>query len=80
MPCDSRCNGGIGNMNTSKINMMINTAILALLIYLAVAVNALDKKVFPDSDIMTPLTHKMTDQKFEDAIKNFLIQKLQEIE
>ena len=59
---------------------MINTAILALLIYLAVAVKELQEKVFPDPNVMIPMSHKMTDQAFEDVIKNFLIQKIQEIE
>jgi len=39
---------------TNKINLVINLSILALLIYLAVSVNTLQNKVFPDPKIMTP--------------------------
>ena len=66
-------------LKTSKINMVINLAILGLLIYLAVAVKELQEKVFPDPNIMIPLSKQM-DGNFEDAVKNLLIQKLQEIE
>ena len=41
---------------TNKINMVINLSILALLIYLAVSVKKLQDKVFPDPNIMIPLT------------------------
>ncbi len=41
---------------TNKINMVINLSILALLIYLAVSVKQLQDKVFPDPNIMIPLT------------------------
>jgi len=41
-------------MKTDKINMIINMSILALLIYLAVAVKALQKEVFWDPTIMKP--------------------------
>jgi len=66
-------------LKTSKINMVINLAILGLLIYLAVAVKELQEKVFPDPNVMIPLSKQM-DRNFEDAVKNLLIQKLQEIE
>ena len=39
---------------TNKINLVINLSILALLIYLAVSVKALEDKVFPDPNIMQP--------------------------
>ena len=39
---------------TNKINMVINLSILALLIYLSVAVKQLQDKVFPDPSIMQP--------------------------
>ena len=42
---------------TNKINMVINFSILALLIYLSVAVKQLQDKVFPDPNIMIPLTN-----------------------
>ena len=66
-------------LKTSKINMVINRAILGLLIYLAVAVKELQEKVFPDPNVMIPLSKQM-DGNFEDAVKNLLIQKLREIE
>ena len=66
-------------LKTSKITMVINLAILGLLIYLAVAVKELQEKVFPDPNIMIPLSKQMNGD-FEDAVKNLLIQKLQEIE
>jgi len=37
--------------------MVINLSILALLIYLSVAVKQLQDKVFPDPNIMIPLTN-----------------------
>ena len=39
---------------TNKINLVINMSILALLMYLAVSVKALEDKVFPDPNIMQP--------------------------
>ena len=42
---------------TNKINLVINLSILALLIYLAVSVKQLQDKVFPDLNIMIPLTN-----------------------
>ena len=41
-------------MKADKINMIINFSILALLIYLAVAVKPLQKEVFWDKSIMKP--------------------------
>ena len=53
--------GGLGDninrrklMKADKINMVINMSILALLIYLAVAVKSLQKEVFWDKSIMKP--------------------------
>ena len=42
-------------MKTDKINMVINLSILALLIYLSVAVKTIQDKVFPDPNIMIPM-------------------------
>ena len=39
---------------TNKINLVINMSILALLIYLSVAVKTIQDKVFPDPNIMQP--------------------------
>ena len=39
---------------TNKINLVINLSILALLIYLSVAVKQIQDKVFPDPSIMQP--------------------------
>lgn len=44
---------------TNKINLVINLSILALLIYLSVAVKQLQDKVFPDPNIMIPLMGQM---------------------
>ena len=69
---------------TNKINMIINLSILALLIYLSVAVKELQDKVFPDQNVMIPLIKEyngqgMTDSDYlEKLIKNLLIQKLGE--
>ena len=63
---------------TNKINLVINMSILALLIYLSVAVKQLQDKVFPDPNIMIPLTEKIDNDEFGEAIKQFLIQKLNE--
>ena len=43
---------------TNKINMVINLSILALLIYLSVTVKQLQDKVFPDPNVMIPLTNQ----------------------
>jgi hypothetical protein len=40
---------------TNKINLVINMSILALLIYLSVAVKTIQDEVFPDPNIMTPM-------------------------
>ncbi len=66
---------------TNRINLVINLSILALLIYLAINVNKLNEKVFPDPNIMIPLSDKkITNDEMENFIKNLLIQKLSEIE
>ena len=67
-------------MITNKINLVINLSILALLIYLAVNVNKLNDKVFPDPNIMIPLTQSNEDRtnQLEELIKDILIQKLTE--
>ena len=44
---------------TNKINLIINLSILALLIYLSVAVKQIQDKVFPDPNIMIPLMGQM---------------------
>ena len=41
---------------TNKINLVINLSILALLIYLSVAVKTIQDEVFPDPNIMIPMT------------------------
>ena len=69
---------------TNKINMVINLSILALLIYLSVAIKKIEDKVFPDPNVMIPLIKEyngqgMTDSDYlEKLIKNLLIQKLGE--
>ena len=65
---------------TNKINLVINLSILALLIYLAVNVAKLNNKVFPDPNIMIPLTQSNEDRtnQLEELIKDILIQKLTE--
>ena len=66
---------------TNKINLVINLSILALLIYLAINVNKLNEKVFPDPNIMIPLSDKkITNDEMENFIKNLLMQKLSEVE
>ena len=67
---------------TNKINLIINLSILALLIYLSISVKQLQDKVFPDPNVMIPLSSERTiaDDEFKDAIRNFLMQKLSEIE
>ena len=64
-------------MITNKINLVINLSILALLIYLAVNVNKLNEKVFPDPKVMIPMSENY-DQRLEDLVKNLLINKLEE--
>ena len=61
------------NIMTNKINMVINLSILALLIYLSVAVKQLQDKVFPDPNIMIPLMNQMEmNTELEYNIKTFL--------
>ena len=43
---------------TNKINMVINLSILALLIYLSVAIKKIEDKVFPDPNVMIPITNQ----------------------
>ena len=62
---------------TNKINLVINLSILALLIYLAVNVNKINEKVFPDPNVMIPLSENY-DQRLESLIKKLLINKLEE--
>ena len=58
---------------TNKINLVINLSILALLIYLSVAVKQLQNKVFPDPDVMIPLMgYDNSKQELEYNIRNFL--------
>ena len=61
---------------TNKINLVINLSILALLIYLAVNVTKLNEKVFPDPNVMIPMSENY-DQRLEDLVKNLLINKLE---
>ena len=65
------------SMITNKINLVINLSILALLIYLAVNVNKLNEKVFPDPNVMIPMSENY-DQRLEDLVKNLIINKLEE--
>ena len=58
---------------TNKINLVINLSILALLIYLSVAVKTLEDKVFPDPNIMIPLMgYDNSKQELEYNIREFL--------
>ena len=58
---------------TNKINMVINLSILALLIYLSVAVKQLQEKVFPDPNVMIPLIGQMENRtELEYNIRTFL--------
>ena len=58
---------------TNRINLVINLSILALLIYLSVAVKQLQDKVFPDPNIMIPLVGQMDNRsEFEYNIREFL--------
>ena len=61
---------------TNKINLVINLSLLALLIYLAVNVTKLNEKVFPDPNVMIPMSENY-DQRLEDLVKNLLINKLE---
>ena len=57
---------------TNKINLVINLSILALLIYLAVSVKQLQDKVFPDPNIMIPLTSMEQREELRYNIREFL--------
>ena len=58
---------------TNKINLVINMSILALLIYLSVAVKTLEDKVFPDPNIMIPLMgYDNSKQELEYNVREFL--------
>jgi len=60
-------------MKTDKINMVINLSILALLIYLSVAVKQIQDKVFPDPNVMIPLIgYDNGKQELEYNIRQFL--------
>ena len=61
---------------TNKINLVINLSILALLIYLSVAVKTIQDEVFPDPNIMIPMSDKISDEQFRDTVKQLLIQKI----
>ena len=61
---------------TNKINLAINLSILALLIYLSVAVKEIQDKVFPDPNIMILMSDKISDGQFRDTVKQLLIQKI----
>ena len=70
---------------TNKINLVINMSILALLIYLSVAVKQLQDKVFPDPNIMIPLMGQMdskTDLEYNirTLLKNALTKAIEEQE
>ena len=58
---------------TNKVNLVINLSILALLIYLSVAVKQIQDKVFPDPNIMIPLmSYDNSKQELEYNIREFL--------
>ena len=58
---------------TNRINLVINLSILALLIYLSVAVKQLQDKVFPDPNVMIPLLGQMENRtELEYNIRTFL--------
>ena len=69
----------------TKINMVINLAILGLLIYLTVSVKQLQDKVFPDPNVMIPLMG-MDNSKVElehnirTFLNNVLVEAIQEQE
>ena len=70
---------------TNKINLVINMSILALLIYLSVAVKQLQDKVFPDPNVMIPLvdnTEQMNDLNYNirEFLNNALKQAIEEQE
>ncbi len=58
---------------TNRITLVINLSILALLIYLSVAVKQLQDKVFPDPNVMIPLIGQMENRtELEYNIRTFL--------
>ena len=59
-------------MKTDKINMVINLSILALLIYLSVAVKQIQDKVFPDPNVMIPLMGMEQREELRYNIREFL--------
>ena len=59
-------------MKTDKINMVINLSILALLIYLSVAVKQIQDKVFPEPNVMIPLMGMDQRQELRYNIREFL--------
>jgi len=59
-------------MMMNKINLVINLSILALLIYLAVSVKQLQDKVFPDPNLMIPLSSMESKAELEYNIRQFL--------
>tara|TARA_Y100001937_G_C7027914_1_gene288689 strand:- start:539 stop:766 length:228 start_codon:yes stop_codon:yes gene_type:complete len=60
-------------LKPTKINMVINLAILGLLIYLVVSVKQLQDKVFPDPNVMIPLVNDHSSkQELEYNIREFL--------
>ena len=70
---------------TNKINLVINLSILALLIYLSVAVKQIQDKVFPDPNVMIPLAERMDSQEeleynLRTFLNNALIQAINEQE
>ena len=70
---------------TNKINLIINLSILALLIYLSVAVKQIQDKVFPDPNLMIPLAERMDSQEdleynLRTFLNNALIQAINEQE
>ena len=69
----------------TKINMVINLAILGLLIYLTISVKQLNDKVFPDPDVMIPLmgmdsSNTELEYNIKTFLNNALIQAIQEQE
>ena len=57
---------------TNKINMVINLSILALLIYLSVAIKKIEDKVFPDPNVMIPLNQTDARNQLEYNMMTFL--------
>ena len=59
-------------LKPTKINLVINLAILALLIYLTVSVKQLQDKVFPDPNVMIPLMGMEQREELRYNIREFL--------